>query len=101
MCARCSKNDNTSYYVVMRDFGIRGLEAVTDPSMTRAGVIKAIKPGGEWDRIVFIHHIDDMIVTDVTAELMDEAAGEHHVEEMNRAERLAFRHDHERGLRTI
>jgi hypothetical protein len=71
MGAHCSKTESTSYYVVMRDFGVRGKEAVVDPTIKRADVIWLIK-SGEYDRIVSIHYIDtdSMTVTDVKAELM-------------------------------
>ena len=62
-----------SYYVCMRSFGRRGMEAVADPEITRDGVVARIK-SGEWDRISFIHHIHDGRCIDVTSELIAEAA---------------------------
>jgi hypothetical protein len=64
-----------SYFVVMIDFGNRGLEAVVDPEITRREVISRIK-SGEYRNIVFIHHVDDLLVEDVTGELIDAAEAE-------------------------
>lgn len=64
-----------SYFVVMIDFGKRGLEAVVDPEITRREVISRIK-SGEYRNIVFIHHVDDLLVEDVTGELIDAAEAE-------------------------
>lgn len=86
-----------SYFVCMRDFGRRGREATVDPEITRDGVIARIK-SGEWDHVVFIHHIDDLFVDDVTDELLDQAESELKVEASNRADRIAFERDHKRGL---
>lgn len=61
-----------SYYVVMVDYGNRGREAIVDPEITRRGVIERIA-SGEYKHIVFIHHVDDLLVEDVTDELVDEA----------------------------
>ena len=66
------RKPNHSYFVVMRDFGKRGWEAVVDPEITAAGVIDSLK-SGEWDRVVFIHRISDGLVEDVTDELIDAA----------------------------
>jgi hypothetical protein len=59
----------------MIDFGNRGLEAVVDPEITRREVISRIK-SGEYRNIVFIHHVDDLLVEDVTGELIDAAEAE-------------------------
>ncbi|MGM4997803.1 hypothetical protein AB8A05_03995 [Tardiphaga sp. 538_B7_N1_4] len=64
-----------SYYVVMIDHGRLGLEAVVQPEITRREVISRIK-SGEYDRIEFIHHVDGMLVEDVTGELIDAAEAE-------------------------
>ncbi len=61
-----------SYYAVFIDHGRRGLEAVVDPEMTRTGIVARIK-SGEYSGIAFIHHVDDGLVDDVTAELIDAA----------------------------
>jgi hypothetical protein len=66
------RKPNHSYFVVMRDYGRCGMEAVVDPEITAAGVIERIK-SGEWDKIVFIHRISDGLVEDVTDELIDRA----------------------------
>lgn len=63
---------NHSYYVVMVDYGKRGLEAVVQPEITRREVISRIA-SGEYQRIVFIHHVDGLLVEDVTGELIDAA----------------------------
>ncbi len=69
-----------SYYVVMRDFGGRiGLGADVTPELTRNNIIDRIK-SKELDRIVFIHHIADGLMEDVTAELIDAAEAELKVE---------------------
>ncbi|WP_315731743.1 MULTISPECIES: hypothetical protein [unclassified Bradyrhizobium] len=61
-----------SYFVVMADYGRRGLEAVVDPEITRQGVIDRIK-SGEYQNIAFIQFVDDGMVDDVTDELIDAA----------------------------
>jgi hypothetical protein len=59
-----------SYYVVMIDFGRRGLEAIVDPELTRQNIIGRIASHEyDPDRIVFIHHVDGLYVEDVTDEL--------------------------------
>jgi hypothetical protein len=66
------RKPNHSYFVVMRDHGRLGMEAVVDPEITRAGVVDRLK-SGEWDKVVFIHHVADGLVEDVTDVLIDEA----------------------------
>jgi len=66
---------NHSYFVVCRDFGRAGLEAIVQPEITRREVISRIK-SGEYDRIEFIHHVDGMLVEDMTGELIDAAEAE-------------------------
>lgn len=61
-----------SYYVVMIDYGKRGLEAIVDPEITRREVIDRIATG-EYDDFLFIHHIHDGVCEDVSDELMREA----------------------------
>lgn len=63
---------NHSYYVVMIDFGRRGLEAIVDPDITRRGVVARIS-SGEYTNIAFIHHIENGHVFDCTDELMHDA----------------------------
>jgi hypothetical protein len=69
------RKPNHSYFVVKRDFGRNGLEAVVDPEITAAGVIERLR-SGEWDKVVFIHRISDGLVEDVTDELIDAAGAE-------------------------
>lgn len=62
-----------SYFVVMIDYGKRGLEAIVDPEITRREVIARIR-SCEYprDRIEFIHHVDqsDGSILDMTDELL-------------------------------
>lgn len=68
-----TKRINHSYYVVMIDYGRRGLEAIVQPEITRREVIARIK-SHEYQNIVFIHHVDGVMdATDVTSELIDAA----------------------------
>lgn len=62
-----------SYFVVMRDHGRLGREAVVDPEITRRGVVSRIV-SGEYSDVIFIHAIADGAVTDVTLELQLEAS---------------------------
>jgi hypothetical protein len=66
---------NHSYFVVMQDFGRRGLEATVHPEDTKRNVIDMIR-AGEFKPIVFIHRIQDGICEDLTEELMLEAQEE-------------------------
>jgi hypothetical protein len=61
-----------SYFLVMIDYGRRGREAVVDPEVTRAEIVRRIK-SGEYQNILFIHHVEDEMIDDVTSELIDEA----------------------------
>jgi hypothetical protein len=61
-----------SYYVVMIDYGARGLEAVVHPEDTRRAVIEQLATG-ESKHVVFIHHVDGMYIYDCTDELFEEA----------------------------
>lgn len=56
----------------MEDFGKRGWEAVVSPEATRRGIVSLIA-GGNLRDIVFIHEINGLNVSDVTAELLEEA----------------------------
>ncbi len=62
-----------SYFVVMVDYGRRGLEAIVDPEVTRAGVISRLASGEYGQHIAFIDYVADGLVEDVTNELFDEA----------------------------
>ncbi len=74
MTAYCAKPTRTShsYYVVMIDYGKRGLEAVVHPEDTRRDIVSQLA-SGESKHVVFIHHFDDGLVEDVTNDLFDEA----------------------------
>jgi hypothetical protein len=61
-----------SYFVVMIDYGRKGLEAIVDPAITRREVISRIR-SREYDRINFIHFIDDGRCEDVTNSILQEA----------------------------
>jgi len=61
-----------SYFVVMIDFGHRGLEAIVQPERTRRDVVAMIQ-SGELTDIAFIHAVDGLFIEDVTEELMNEA----------------------------
>jgi len=63
---------NHSYFVVMIDYGKRGLEAIVDPEITRRGVVARISTG-EYNNIAFIHHVENGHVSDCTDELMHDA----------------------------
>jgi hypothetical protein len=66
------KKPNHSYFVTMIDYGRRGMEAVVDPEITKREVISRLK-SGEYQRVVFIHHVSDGLIEDVTDELIDAA----------------------------
>jgi len=61
-----------SYFVVMIDYGRRGLEAIVQPERTRRDFVAMIQ-SGELTDIAFIHHVDGLFIEDVTEELMNEA----------------------------
>jgi len=56
------------------DYRSAGQEPVVDPEITRAEVISRLKTR-EYKDVVFIHHIHDGLVEDVTLELIGEARG--------------------------
>jgi hypothetical protein len=66
------KRTSHSYYVVMIDFGKRGLEAIVDPEITRRGIVDRIRTK-EYQNIAFIHHVEGLYVYDCTDELMHDA----------------------------
>jgi hypothetical protein len=84
------------YFVVMIDYGRRGREAVVDPEITRREVVSRVA-SGEYKNISFIHEIADSLVSDVTEEILSEAA----VPELpaERADLQANRFDYIRDLR--
>jgi hypothetical protein len=98
MTAHCTSTKPTShsYYVVMEDFGQRGLEAIVTPETTRRAVVNFIK-GGNYRDIVFIHHVDGLYIEDVTEELIDEAIAELRAEQ--HALRNSYAADHARDYR--
>jgi len=67
-----NKRIKHSYYVVMCNYGQRGMEAVVHPEDTRRAVVEQLAHG-EYKHVVFIHRVDDLLVEDVTNELFDEA----------------------------
>jgi hypothetical protein len=64
-----------SYFIVMQNFGRRGLEATVHPEETKRDIIDLIKCG-EYETIAFIHRVHDGIVEDLTEELLAQAAEE-------------------------
>lgn len=63
---------NWHYFIVMRDFGSIGREAVVDPQHTRRDIVGLIATR-EWEDVIFVHEVRDGTVTDVTEEIMAEA----------------------------
>lgn len=61
-----------SYYVVMIDYGRRGREAIVDPELTYRSVTARVA-SGEYKNILFIHHVDDTGVEDVTEAIIEDA----------------------------
>jgi hypothetical protein len=73
MTAHCSTNtDRNSYYVVMIDYGRKVREAIVDPEITYRGVVERVQ-SREYKDILFIHHIDETGVEDVTAAVLEDA----------------------------
>jgi hypothetical protein len=66
------KRTSHSYYVVMIDYGKRGLEAVVHPEDTRRDIVHQLA-SGESKHVCFIHHVDGLYIEDVTDELFNEA----------------------------
>jgi hypothetical protein len=93
---RCSAPQDCThpdYYVVMEDFRSAGMEARVAPEIDRAEVINRLKTRNYKD-VVFIHHIHDGRVDDVTLQLIGEARNL--VLPPDRAERQAAAFDHAR-----
>ncbi len=61
-----------NYFVVMIDYGKRGLEAIVHPEDTRRDIVDMLK-SGESKHVAFIHHVDGLYIEDMTDELFDEA----------------------------
>jgi len=64
--------DNFNYYVTMIDYGRRGREAILEPEITYRGVVERVA-SGEYKDIVFIHHIDETGIEDITEAVMHDA----------------------------
>jgi hypothetical protein len=60
-----SQTPTHSYFVVMIDYGRRGLEAIVDPEITERGVIARLACG-EYTNVAFVQHVHDGVVEDVT-----------------------------------
>lgn len=58
-----------NYFVVMRDHGKFGREAIVDPQHTRRNIIDLIATG-EWSDVIFVHEIVDGLAVDVTDEII-------------------------------
>ena len=69
------KSYGHSYFVVMIDYGQRGLEAIVQPEITRREVIARLK-SGEYQNVEFIHYVVDGLMEDVTFELIEAAEAE-------------------------
>lgn len=65
---------STNYFVVMEDFRSAGMEAIVAPERDRAEIIRRLKTR-DYKDVVFIHHVHDGAVDDVTLELISEARG--------------------------
>jgi GMP synthase PP-ATPase subunit len=63
-----------NYFVVFIEYH-RAIEAIVDPEVTRREIISRIK-SGEYQNIHRIHHVDDLLVEDVTFELIEAAEQE-------------------------
>jgi hypothetical protein len=70
-----------SYFVVLIDYGRKGVEATVDPEITRSEVIRRLK-SGEYSNVLHIDHVCDGLVDDVTGELIDAAEALAREEEM-------------------
>lgn len=67
--SRASSHPTHSYFVVMVDYGRRGLEAIVDPEITERGVIARLQCG-EYTNVAFIHFVSSEGVQDVTDVLL-------------------------------
>lgn len=99
MTAYCTRKPQPSYFVVMIAYNGLGQEAVVDPTINRQGVIDRLKSGEYHGEISFIHHIDGMLVEDVTRELIEAAESALKTEARERADSIAAQRDHARDLR--
>lgn len=86
-----------SYFVVMQDYGHRGLEAVVRPEWTRRDIVAMIK-SGELQDIAFIHAVDGLFIEDLTDEIVTEAKFEADLSDVQ-STRILAEQDHKRDLR--
>ncbi len=74
-CAPLAPHTKTPhYFVVMEDFRSAGQEAIVQPELDRAEIISRLKTR-DYKDVVFIHHVHDGILEDVTLQLIGEARG--------------------------
>jgi hypothetical protein len=76
-CSRCTPAEPSTqpnYFVCLMDYRSAGQEAIVDPTIDRAEVIARLKTR-EYKNVVWIHHIHDGLVEDVTLALIGEARG--------------------------
>ena len=62
-----------SFFVVMRDYGRDGREAICDPEVTRREVISRVASGEYKDIVFILHVVPGEIPEDVTDEILDAA----------------------------
>lgn len=85
-----------SYFIIMRDFGKIGREAVVDPEMTYRGVIEAVTEANRGrSPVLFVHHIHDGTCEDITEQVFDEIDVD---VEQERSDPIADSWDHMRDL---
>jgi hypothetical protein len=100
MTCRCSApHDYThpDYFVCMMDYRSAGVEATVDPAITREDVLARLK-SREYRDVIFIHHIHDGRVDDVTLQLIGEARNLV-LPETRSPDRIAWAHDHAQDYR--
>lgn len=89
-----------SFFVVMRDYGSKGREAIVDPEITRREVISRVASGEYKDIVFILHVVPGEIPEDVTDEIMDVAGARDVVlPYLSPSERLEAMADHCRKLR--
>jgi hypothetical protein len=82
------------FYILMLDFGRRGLEAVVRPEMTRADVVAEYRGA---THPVFVKFVDGDSIEDVTEDIRAEARDAAHVDFEVGVQTVAW--DHARDLR--
>jgi hypothetical protein len=85
------------YFVCLIDYRSAGAEATVDPTVTRADIISRLK-SREYRDVLWIHHVHDGRVDDVTMELIGEARNLI-LPDDSPADRQAWAHDHARDER--